>query len=63
MAGDGSGIRLSERRVQDDQNGNIHNTAPNDASEENGQVQAGVERIEAVSRTWNTTSLAIAYVT
>jgi hypothetical protein len=63
MAGDDSGIRLSERPMQNDQNENIHNAVPNRAWEENSQVQAGVERIEAVSRTWNTASLTIAYVT
>jgi len=49
-------VHLTERGVQDDQ-------SPENSSNGTGEAQAGVRRIEAVSRTWTTASLIVAYVT
>lgn len=35
----------------------------NDTASETSEKQAGVKRIEAISKSWTTTSLIIAYVT
>lgn len=34
-----------------------------DSASENSEIQAGVKRIEAVSKAWTKTSLIVAYVT
>lgn len=63
MAGDDLGIQLSERHVQNGRSGNIHHEVSNRALYEDSETQAGVARIEAVSRTWDNPSLIIAYLT
>ncbi|KAJ4347816.1 uncharacterized protein N0V89_009186 [Didymosphaeria variabile] len=63
MARDDLDIQLSERGAHDEQSQTTDDADTNGISNESEAAQAGVRRIEAVSRTWTTASLIIAYVT
>jgi SP family sugar:H+ symporter-like MFS transporter len=46
-----------------DRERDVYSSDEHDAASETGEKQAGVKRIEAVSKSWTKSSLIIAYVT
>lgn len=55
-------VQLTARGILDDQSRSTNDAIPSISTNEHTEAQAGVRRVEALSRTWTTASLIIAYV-